>query len=191
MVLGRAAALDVTGLTNLEGSASSLLDDLGERFLAGNTSKLMGRSRCEGGEDSGAWRSRISPDFGFLLVQVVRFHGLKNFAKLWKSTLQVFGVQLIFHELKLGVWKSVDEDHSKDVIKAHVAGGGRVKDGGEGAVMVEEDVSRRALGAPVVARARRGHVRARLPGSALDGEAADARRRGGRRATRRAPAPGR
>ena len=35
MVLGRAAALDVTGLTNLEGSASSSLDDLGERFLAG------------------------------------------------------------------------------------------------------------------------------------------------------------
>ena len=45
----RAAALDITGLTNLEGSASSSLDDLGERFLAGGTSKLMGRSRCEGG----------------------------------------------------------------------------------------------------------------------------------------------
>ena len=138
---GRAASLDVTGLTNLEGSASSSLDDLGERFLAGGTSKLMGRSRCEGGEDSGAWRSRISPDFGFLLVQVVRFHGLKNFAKLWKSTLQVFGVQLILHELELGVGKSIDEDHSKDVVKAHVAGGGRVKDGGEGAAMVEEGVS--------------------------------------------------
>ena len=45
---GHAAALVVTGLTNLEGSASSSLDDLGERFLAGGTGKLMGRSRCEG-----------------------------------------------------------------------------------------------------------------------------------------------
>ena len=58
-----------------------------------------------------------------------------------ESTLQVFGVQLIFHELELGVWKSVDEDHSKDVVKAHVAGGDRVNDGGEGAAMVEEGVS--------------------------------------------------
>ena len=138
---GHVAALDVAGLTNLEGSAGSSLDDLGERLLAGGTGKLMGRSRCESSEDGGAWGSRVSSDFGFLLVQVVRFHGLKDFAKLWKSTLQVFGVQLIFHELELGVWESVDEDHSKDVIEAHVAGGGRVKDGGEGAAMVEEGVS--------------------------------------------------
>ena len=47
----------------------------------------------------------------------------------------------IFHELELGVWKSVEEDHSKDVIKTHVAGGGHVKDSGEGAAMVEEGVS--------------------------------------------------
>ncbi len=52
---GHVAALDVTGLTNLEGSASSSLDDLGERLLAGGTGKLMGRSRCEGSEDGGAW----------------------------------------------------------------------------------------------------------------------------------------
>ncbi len=73
---GHVAAIDVTGLTNLEGSASSSLDDLGERLLAGGTGKLMGRSRCEGSEDSGAWGSRVSSDFGLVLVQVVRFHGL-------------------------------------------------------------------------------------------------------------------